>query len=240
MTGHALVRWRWTRRAISGCRQSRSPLPLLGLKPLKRPLQAVGGGASCVSTRLQSAPPRRPYQHKESRIAAEDRGGMSVNFTCKDMATSVSFYRDKLGFTMKERWPDESAPMWCNMILGSRSVMLGAAMEPGAVEAKCAEDPGPHRSTARWPSASSANAAGVGVIVYLMVDDIDAYNAEIRRKGVEPRMEPKTPSSTTPTATACRSAHPSRRPPASPAAGRWPTRRRGRCTASAAPTTRAS
>src|SRR5688500_2028616 len=67
-------------------------------------------------------------------MTSEDRSGMSVALTCKDMSASVAFYKDKLGFRMKESFPEQGTPMWCNMVLDGQSVMLGAAMDPDSVE----------------------------------------------------------------------------------------------------------
>ena len=125
-------------------------------------------------------------------MAAEDRSGMSVALTCKDMAQSVAFYRDRLGFSMQESWPDEAAPMWCNMVLGGQSVMLGAAMDPAQVEQMCAHDPDDLRIFSAMAERFNANEAGVGITVYLMVPDVDAYDAELRAQGVTPLREPKS------------------------------------------------
>lgn len=125
-------------------------------------------------------------------MAAEDRGGMAVGITCKDMQASVGFYRDKLGFTMKESWPSEDAPMWCNMVLGKQSVMLGAAMSPEQVGEMCAGDPeaAPHHKHAA--ERFQKHPAGVGLYTYLQVEDVDAFHAQTDEKGVEPLMPPKT------------------------------------------------
>ena len=66
-------------------------------------------------------------------MAAEDRKKMSVSLTCKDMEKSLAFYRDGLGFEIKESWPDQGTPMWCNLLLGGQSLMLGAAMDLAAI-----------------------------------------------------------------------------------------------------------
>lgn len=125
-------------------------------------------------------------------MAAEDRGGMAVAVTCKDMPQSVAFYRDKLGFTMKESWPNEDAPMWCNMVLGKQSVMLGAALDPAQVGEMCAGDPEglPHHK--RAAERFQKHPAGVGVSTYLQVEDVDAFHAQTGERGVEPLLPPRT------------------------------------------------
>jgi len=125
-------------------------------------------------------------------MAAEDRTGMAVGLTCKDMKKSVAFYRDLLGFEMKESWPDEETPMWCNLVLGGQSVMLGASMDPAKAGEMCSGDPAEAELHTRLAEAFRQHPAGVGVSFYLHVDDIDAYDARIRAKGVEPLRAPKT------------------------------------------------
>jgi len=125
-------------------------------------------------------------------MAAEDRSGLAVALTCNDIAKSLAFYREALGFEMKESWPDEHAPMWCNLLLGGQSVMLGAAMDPAQVGEMCAHDPADVAVYTPMAERFQKHPAGVGITVYLMVPDIDAYDAEIRGRGVQPLREPKT------------------------------------------------
>lgn len=125
-------------------------------------------------------------------MAAEDRSSMAVGLTCRDMAASVAFYRDQLGFTMKESWPDENAPMWCNMLLGGQSVMLGGAMDPEQLGEMCAHDPGALPIAQKLAEAFRDHPAGVGVSVYLEVDDVDAFDRTVRDRGVTPLREPVT------------------------------------------------
>ena len=128
-------------------------------------------------------------------MTAEARHVMSVALTSNDMGASVRFYRDQLGFEMKESWPDAENPMWCNMVLHGQSVMLGAAMEPEKVAEFCGEDEQAAKFHGRrakdFQAATAGAGAGVGLAVYVMVDDIDGYAAQIREKGVEIETEPK-------------------------------------------------
>lgn len=124
-------------------------------------------------------------------MSADDRQKMSVGLTCKDMAASVRLYRDQLGFEMKESWPDERAPLWCNMVLNGQSVMLGAAMDPDTVAEMCGGDAKEAAYHRKLAEEFRANKPGVGVMIYLMVDDIDAYRTRITRARVQ-ATEPKT------------------------------------------------
>ena len=36
----------------------------------------------------------------------------TVGLTVANMKATLAFYRDKLGFKLRECWPDESNPMW--------------------------------------------------------------------------------------------------------------------------------
>src|SRR5262245_44972077 len=53
----------------------------------------------------------------------------SVGLTSTDMKRSIQFYRDKLGFQLKECWPSEQNAMWASLILDGQSIMFGQAME---------------------------------------------------------------------------------------------------------------
>jgi uncharacterized glyoxalase superfamily protein PhnB len=105
-------------------------------------------------------------------------------FTVKDMMKSIAFYRDTLGFVVESRWPDVDPPMWANLMLGEQSVMIGASMAP--------DDPGcavqVDAATKAYLMAShqdyTKNKAGVGVFVYLKVDDVDAFHDRAVTKGV--------------------------------------------------------
>ena len=125
-------------------------------------------------------------------MSAEDRKGMAVGLTCKDMKKSIAFYRDKLGFHMKESWPDENSPMWCNMVLDGQSVMLGAAMDPARVGEMCGDDAVSAKIYGQMAEVFQKHPAGVGVQFYLQVKDVDAYDATIRKKGIKPLREVMT------------------------------------------------
>jgi uncharacterized glyoxalase superfamily protein PhnB len=125
-------------------------------------------------------------------MTSEDRSGMSVALTCKDMSASVAFYKDKLGFRMKESFPEQGTPMWCNMVLDGQSVMLGAAMDPDSVEGMCAGDAEATPLYRRAAERFKQHPAGVGMTIYLQVDDVDEFDAEIRAKGVKPPLTPRS------------------------------------------------
>jgi uncharacterized glyoxalase superfamily protein PhnB len=81
----------------------------------------------------------------------------------KEMARSIAFYRDGLGFEIAgEAKGDEGEVFWCRVARGGASVMLQQA---------CAED-GP------------VEGRGRGVALYVMCEDVDALYAEWKKRGV--------------------------------------------------------
>jgi uncharacterized glyoxalase superfamily protein PhnB len=117
---------------------------------------------------------------------------MSVMLTSRDMKQSVRFYRDQLGFELKESWPDDKAPQWASLVLDGQSVMMGAAMDPAKVGEACHGDAEAGKYWRKAAEEFRANKPGVGIQVYLMVKDIDAYFGEIKERGVKVEGEPRT------------------------------------------------
>jgi uncharacterized glyoxalase superfamily protein PhnB len=117
----------------------------------------------------------------------------SVGFTSSDMKRSIAFYRDRLGFQLSECWPDEKNPMWANLVLRGQSVMFGGAMSPDQVEKMCSSDPLQAKYFKRKAEEyAKTPARGVGVNVYLEVEDVDAYAATIQERGVQLELPPKS------------------------------------------------
>lgn len=116
----------------------------------------------------------------------------SVSFTVRDCAKTLAFYRDKLGFELRECWPDEKKPMWANVVLGGQSVMFGAAMKPEDVGKMCGGDAAKEKYWRAQADRFAKNEPGVGVQVYLMVPDVDAYAAKLEKNGVQLVLKPAT------------------------------------------------
>ncbi len=117
---------------------------------------------------------------------SEPHHPMSVMFTSKDVAKSVAFYRDQLGFRVEASWPDEKNPMWANVLMDGQSIMFGSAMPPEAMEGgACGEwDPATKAVMIERAKDWTKNKPGVGMMVYLRVKDVDAYHAGLKKKGL--------------------------------------------------------
>jgi len=124
---------------------------------------------------------------------SQDRAGLSVLLTVKDMPASVRFYRDQLGFHMEESWPNEHEPTWCNMVLDGQSVMLCTAPASADGGEPCHEASAEDQARFRMRADDlQRHKRGVGVALYLRVADVDEYRDELRDHGVSPAGEPRT------------------------------------------------
>lgn len=115
----------------------------------------------------------------------------SVMLTCKDPSRSLAWYRDVLGFEVKECWPDAANPQWANLVLDRQSIMIGGNCDPDAM--KCGDVPGDQ--VAWWRERFQTfqkNAPGAGIFIYLAVADVDRYHATIVDRGGKPRTAPHT------------------------------------------------
>ena len=78
----------------------------------------------------------------------------------KDMPTSLAFYRDGLGFEVKDSWVDEGAMRWCRLQLGGAGLMLQQYRTEG------------------HDSHQFSDNKGEGVTLYFFCDDtIELYRA---------------------------------------------------------------
>jgi len=126
-------------------------------------------------------------------MSAQDRAALSVLLSVKDMAASVRFYRDQLGFEIRASWPNEREPTWCNMVLDEQSVMLCTGPVPEEGGESCHEaSPEDQARFRKRVEELQAHKRGVGVTLYLRVPDIDHYREELRDRGVKVVSEPTT------------------------------------------------
>lgn len=73
---------------------------------------------------------KRKQQTKKKKSAARNPTGLSIttvapSLTVNDVATSLAFYRDVLGFAVKNRWEDGGKLLGVEMMAGKTLFMLG-------------------------------------------------------------------------------------------------------------------
>lgn len=117
---------------------------------------------------------------------SECKPAISPMLIAADVAKSVAYYTDVLGFTLRECWPNEEAPMWASLELNGQTVMLGCPAR--------ADDPMCQGAEGEFMVACSDDfkqAAGGGVLLYLCVEDVDAYHKAVSERGGKPVGEPR-------------------------------------------------
>lgn len=107
---------------------------------------------------------------------------LAVMLTVKDVARSIAFYRDTLGFRLDACWPDEKQPMWANVLMDAQSIMFGAQMDPNTVGDMCGKDVEMGKQMKTLAEEMQKNKAGVGVTLYVRVPDVDAHHAKVSKK----------------------------------------------------------
>lgn len=85
-------------------------------------------------------------------------------FNVKNMEVALQFYREGLGFEMKDHWIDEGKLRWCLLQLGGAHIMLQ--------EYK--------------PAFVPAEKLGEGVSIYFICEDALAIYHEAKARGLEP------------------------------------------------------
>lgn len=117
---------------------------------------------------------------------------LCIMLTSRDVKKSIDFYRGVLGFEMEASWPDDKNPMWCNMLLGNQSVMIGALMPAEKAESMCAGDAGAAQYMKTLAEEFQKNRPGVGIVTYVKVDNVDDYHAKVTKAGLKGAPAPKT------------------------------------------------
>ncbi len=120
-----------------------------------------------------------------------DQHPNSIHLTVEDPKRSIQFYGQKLGFELKQCWPDKKSPLWANLVLDGQSVMVGVLMDPDAGrEMGCSKEE--MRLLKRDVKAFKKHKHGVGVQIYIAVKDVDAHARNAKKKRVELVTPPKT------------------------------------------------
>ncbi|MFT7667327.1 MAG: putative glyoxalase superfamily protein PhnB [Planctomycetota bacterium] len=107
---------------------------------------------------------------------------MSIHFSTKEMTTAIAFYTEVLGFDLQTVWPPTGEPQWASITMSGQTIMLGQATSIHE---------GPAKEFHEENNDSFNLAAGGGVLVYIQVDDIDAFHEEVISNGGKPACEPK-------------------------------------------------
>ncbi len=117
---------------------------------------------------------------------------LAVMFTSRNTARSVAFYRDILGFEVEGTWPGPANPLWANVTLDRQSIMIGAHVSAEQAGETCGGDAGAAQSHKTLGREFETNRPGVGVVTYILVQDVDHYHAGLARKGVRGLPPPRT------------------------------------------------
>jgi uncharacterized glyoxalase superfamily protein PhnB len=127
----------------------------------------------------------------DSTKTAKKHDPLSIHLTARDMKKSCAYWRDVLGFSMDESWPDPNTPKWASFSMGAQTVMLGTLCDEAmAKEFKMtAEEVADVR---RQNDASKKNQYGVGTSIYVMVPDVDAHYAKVKAKDGRILWSPQT------------------------------------------------
>ena len=110
--------------------------------------------------------------------------------TVADPERSIRFYT-KLGFVLDNRWPETGKPRHASLVLGRQVVLVGASLtekEGKAAGMKKAE----LRRIKKDHKAFKKHRRGVGVQIYLRVDDPDAHHRLALRRKVDVLRPPAT------------------------------------------------
>lgn len=124
--------------------------------------------------RIARKPATKTAKPKAAKAAAPARGfgftSLTPGFTVNDAVASVAWYRDVLGFSVKQRWELEGK-------------FLGAEMNSGAVTLNLGQDD--------WKLGRDRN-KGQGTRMYIMTGpDIDAFAERVKAAGASLDHEPK-------------------------------------------------
>jgi uncharacterized glyoxalase superfamily protein PhnB len=82
--------------------------------------------------------------------------------------------------------------MFASLLLNGQAILLGAHCSADEAAKWCGDD----ASMLAWAKEAAkeyeGNPPGVGMTIYLAVDDVDAYHKTLEDRGVEPMLEPTT------------------------------------------------
>lgn len=88
-------------------------------------------------------------------------------FAVKDMATSLAFYTEGLGFELQNKWVDDGKVRWCHLQHGGAGLMLQEFKTEG------------------HDSKQFSDNKGEGVNLFFFCDDAVGYYKDLKNRGVE-------------------------------------------------------
>ena len=146
-------------------------------KSKMKPKKKSGKKAARKPVRKAAAKaPKKPAARKSAAKRGKSGGRANLSLrvdpslTVNDIEASLAFYRDVVGFTLKERWEDNGKLMGVQMMAGKTSFMLGQ------------DD---------WQKGRDRD-KGAGVRFFCFTDqDVDSLAARIKGKGGTLTQEPK-------------------------------------------------
>ena len=142
------------------------------MAPKKSAKKAVGGkkAASRKQVRRKAPATAAPVERRHKAVESLRLRAATPGFTVNDVARSVAWYRDVLGFFVAEAWREEG-------------VLRGATMRAGAVEFFLGQDD--------WKKGRD-RVKGQGFRIYCSTaQDVDAIAARIKAAGGVLTHEPK-------------------------------------------------
>lgn len=125
-------------------------------------------------------------------MTQKDHDPLTLILTARDAGKSIAYYRDTLGFELEAAWPDEKNPLWANLLMGRQGIMISALMSEGDIQRMCSGDEAAAKHMLATAAEYRKNQPGVGVMIYVLVDDVDKYHAGLVKKGVANLPAPKT------------------------------------------------
>lgn len=115
----------------------------------------------------------------------------AIHLTVESVPRSVAFYVDKLGFKLRECFPNAQKPVWANVELNGQALQLGEL--PTLQEARqLGMDHAEIELLKQDARAFARGTSGIGCAYYLQVANVDAFAKKLKTKRVKILTPPKT------------------------------------------------